>query len=92
MYVKKEEIYSTYLSKHNTKGVKKVILLMIPNGEKRKAKSEGLQAKSKGQQWHFLPVKKLLSLLRGIRSKHCGNFYCLNCLPFFRTKKTTSIT
>ena len=29
--------------------------------------------------------KKLSTLLRGITSKHHGNFYYLNCLHFFRT-------
>ena len=31
--------------------------------------------------------KKLFALLRGITSKTKGNFYCLNCLHSFRTKK-----
>ena len=31
--------------------------------------------------------KKLSSLLRGITSKHDGDFYCLNCFYFLRTKK-----
>ena len=35
---------------------------------------------------HYLAVKKLSALLRGITSKHNGNFYCLNCLHSFRTK------
>ena len=42
-----------------------IILLMIPNEEK-----EG---------WYYLAVKRLLALLRGIISKHKGDFYCLNC-------------
>ena len=28
----------------------------------------------------------LSALLRGITSKHCSDFYCLNCLHSFRTK------
>ena len=28
--------------------------------------------------------KKIISLLRGITSKHDGDFYCLNCLYSFR--------
>ena len=52
---------------------------MIPNGEERKAKS-------KGRQWHYLAVKELSALLRGITSKHYGDFYCLNCLHSFRSK------
>ena len=30
--------------------------------------------------------KKLSALLRGITSKHKGDFYCLNCLRCFRTR------
>ena len=28
------------------------------------------------------------ALLMGITSKHKGDFYCLNCLNFFKTKST----
>ena len=35
---------------------------------------------------HYLPVKKLSTLLRGITSKHDSGFYCLNCLHSFRTE------
>ena len=45
---------------------------MIPNEEK-----EG---------WHYLAVKKLSTLLRGITSKHHGDFYCLNCLHSLRAE------
>ena len=38
--------------------------------------------------WHYLAVKKLSTLLRGITSKHHGDFYCLNCLHSFATEKT----
>ena len=44
--------------------------MLIPNGEK----------------FHYLVVKKLLVLLREITSKHCCDFYCLNCLHSLRTK------
>ena len=43
------------------------------------------EAKFEGQ-WHFLAVKKLSALLRGIPCKHYGDFYSLNCLYSFRTK------
>ena len=46
---------------------------MIPNGEKR----------------HYVAVKKLSALLRGITSKHHDDFYCLNCLHSFAIKKQT---
>ena len=36
--------------------------------------------------WHYLTVKKLSALLRGIALKNNGGFYCLNCLHFYRTK------
>ena len=40
--------------------------------------------------WHYLAVKKLSALLRGIDSKHHGDFYCLNYLYFLATKKLES--
>ena len=73
MYAKKEKIYPAYVSKHNSNREKQVILLMISNGEK----------------WHYLAVKKLSALLRGITSQHHGDFYCLNCFHSFATKKQT---
>ena len=36
--------------------------------------------------WHYLAVKKLSTLLRGITSKHDGDFYYLNSLHSFRTE------
>ena len=36
-----------------------------------------------GEGWHYLAVKRLSALLRGITSKHQCDFYCLNCLHFF---------
>ena len=36
--------------------------------------------------WHYLAVKKLSALLRGITSKHHGDFYCLNCFHSFATQ------
>ena len=63
--LKKKKIYPAYVSKHNSNCEKQVILLMIPNRE----------------EWHYLAVKKLLALLRGIMSK--GDFYCVNFLYSF---------
>ena len=34
---------------------------------------------SNGENWHYLVVKKLSGLLRGITSNHKEDFYCLNC-------------
>ena len=50
-------------SKYNYKRDNQVILLMITDGEK----------------WHYLAVKILPALLRGIPSNHNGDFYCSNC-------------
>ena len=39
-----------------------------------------------GEKWHYLAVKKLSALHRGITSKHDGDFYCSNCRHWYRTK------
>ena len=69
---KEKEIYTAYISKINPNCEKQIIILMIPNKEK------------KGR--HYLAVKKLSTLLRGLTSKHQEDFYCLNCLHSFRTE------
>ena len=68
--LKKKKIYPACISKDNSNSEKQVILLMVPN--------------RKG--WHYITVKKLSVLLKGITSKHQDDFYCLNCLHSFRTK------
>ena len=68
MYAKKEKIYPAYVSKHKSDRQKKKILLMIANGEKREAKTEGRKANIRGR-WHYLAAKKLSALFRGITSK-----------------------
>ena len=70
LYAKKENIYPAYVSKHISNREKKVILLMIPNGE-------GCR---------FLTAKKLPALLRAITSKHHGDIYCLICFHFLVTE------
>ena len=67
-----KEIRHAYMSKYNTKRENQVSLLMITYGEK----------------WHYLPVKKLSALLRGITSKHDEDFYYLNCFHSNVQKKT----
>ena len=67
---KKKKEYSAYVSKHNSNCEKQVTLFMIPNGEK----------------WHYLAVKELSALLRGIISKHYDGFYYWNCFHSLRTK------
>ena len=37
--------------------------------------------------WHYLAVKNISRLLRGITSKHNGDFYCLNYFHSYTTKK-----
>ena len=41
---------------------------------------------SDGQKWHYLVVKNLSRLLRGITSNHKKDFYCLNCFHSYRTE------
>ena len=77
MYTK-EKIYlskhkhTAYVSKQNPNREKQVNLLIISNGE---------------QQWHYLGVKNLSALLRGITAKYQSDFYCLKCIHYFSTKK-----
>ena len=39
-----------------------------------------------GEKRHYLAVKKLFALLKGITS-HKGDFYCLNCVHSYSTKE-----
>ena len=39
------------------------------------------------ESWHYLVVKTLSVLLRGITSKHQGDFYFLNRIHSFESKK-----
>ena len=41
---------------------------------------------SNGENWHYLVVKSLSRLLRGISSNHDGDYYCLNCFHAYRTE------
>ena len=65
-----KKIHIAYKSKHNLTREKQVILLMISNGEN----------------WHYLVVKSLPGLLKGITSNHKEDFYFLNCFHSYRTK------
>ena len=60
-----------FKSKHNFKRKNQVTLLMIIDGKK----------------WHYLAVKGLQALLRGMTSNHNGDFCCLNCFHLYRTEK-----
>ena len=39
-----------------------------------------------GENWHYLAVKKLSALLRGITGNNNGDFYCLNCFRSYTTE------
>ena len=65
-----KKICPAFVWKHNSNHRKQVIHLEILNGE----------------EWHYLAVKELSALLRGITSNDNGDFSCLNCLQSFRTK------
>ena len=63
----KKEIEPAYTSKYNYKHKKQVILLMITDEDNR---------------WHYLAVKSLPALFKGITSNHYGD---LNCFHSYRT-------
>ena len=65
-----KKIQLAYRSKYNLTYNKQITLLMITDGEK----------------WHYLVVKNLSGLLRGITSNHNADFYCLNCFCSYYTK------
>ena len=73
LYVPEGEktIRHAYKSKYNLKRENQVILLMITDGKK----------------WHYLTVRSLSALLKGITSNHDGDSYCLNCFHSYRTKE-----
>ena len=68
-----KQIRPAYISKYNHERNNQVILLMITNDE--------------GENWHYITVKSISKLLRGITSNHNGDFYCLNCFHSYTTKK-----
>ena len=86
MYAEKVKTYPVSDSKHNANREKQVILLIIPNGEKRKVNSKERKAKSEGRRWHHLAVKILSAWLIGVTLTNNGGFYCLNCPHSFKTK------
>ena len=68
---KKKKLCPVYISNINSNCEKQIIPLIIRNNEKGD---------------YILAVKRLSILLRGITSKHHGDFYYLNCPHFFRTE------
>ena len=67
-----KKIRPAYISKYNYKRDNQVVLLMITDNEK----------------WHYLAVKSVSGLLRGITSNHDEDFYCLNCFHPYTTDKS----
>ena len=70
-----KKINIAYKSKNNLTQKRQIILLMI----------------SDGQKWHYLVIKNLSRLLRGITSNHKEDFYCLNCFHSYRTKSKLEV-
>ena len=66
-----EQIRPAYISKHNNERDTHVNLLMIAD---------------ETNNWHYLAVKRISGLLRGITSRHNGDFYCLNCFHSYTTE------
>ena len=46
---------------------------------------------SNGKNWHYLAVKSLSRLLRGITSNHDGDYYCLNCFHSYKTENKLNV-
>ena len=46
---------------------------------------------SNGENWHYLFVKSLSGLLRGISSNHNSDYYCLNCFRSYRTENKLNV-
>ena len=65
-----EKIRHAYKSKYNLTCESQIILLMITDGEKS----------------HYIAVKSLSSLFRGIASKHEEDFYFFNCFQSYTTE------
>ena len=65
-----EKICYAYKSKYNLTRENQVIFLMITDGEK----------------WHYIAVKSLSALLRGVTGNNYGDFYCLNCFRAYTTE------
>ena len=62
-------------SKYNLVRDNQIILLMM----------------SSGKNWHYLAVKSLSTLLRGISSNHNSDYYSLNCFHSYRTENKLNV-
>ena len=71
LHIKKKDRCPAYISKINSNCKRQINSLNDSKQRKRML---------------ALPCSKETTLLRGIKSKHHGDFYCLNCLHSFRTE------
>ena len=67
-----KQIKQADISKYNDERDNRVNLLMITD---------------ETGNWHYLAVKSISGLLRGITSNHNGDFICLNCFHSYTTKR-----
>ena len=72
LYIESEEVNQEYISEHNMKRTKQVILMLISDEQGKSTKR------------HFVAVKSMSRLMRE-KSKNNGEKYCLNCLRSFTT-------
>ena len=70
-----KKIEIAYKSKYNLIRDNQIILFMIRNGKN----------------WHYLAVKRLSRLLRGISRNHNSDYYCLNCFHSYRTENKLNV-
>ena len=70
---KETDIRPVYISKFNKTREHHANLLMITDGK---------------DIWHYIAIRSITSLLRGVSSTHQGDYYCLNCFHSYRTEST----
>ena len=79
-----KQIRPVYISEYNDKRDNQVILLMITttiDDDDDDDNDDGFKNR------HYVEVKSIPKLFRGITSNHVGDFYCLNCFHSYTTKK-----
>lgn len=69
------EVKQVYISKFNSTREKIIDLLLIEGGGKK----------------HYVAIKRLSALIRGLSSRHDGDYYCRNCLYSLRTVDTMEL-
>ena len=70
-----KRINPIYISDYKKKREEQVYLLMITDSDDDDSTNE----------WHYLAIKSISRLFRGVTSTNNGDFYCINCLYSFRT-------